>query len=120
MRLAVAACLICLAFGAHAQTLTAPSTLIVVSLDVATVTTGGVAVTALAAGHRSRGGWILNPVGATQALCIDEKGTASGTSSAGDTTCIAAGVTYNLTPSNNAVSVISADSSHAFSGMGYN
>lgn len=99
---------------------TLPGTLTLTSLDVASVTTGGTAVAALSAGHRTRGGWIQNPKGAAQDLCINEKGTAAGTTSAGDTICIAAGQTYTLAPSGNAVSVISSDSSHPFAGYGFN
>ncbi len=108
--------------GAFAQPktgATTPGLLVLVPLDVSTVSTGGTAVTALTAGHRTKGGWIQNPTGAT-ALCINESGTASGTVSSGTTTCIQAGQTYSLAPSGNAVSVISSDSSHAFSGMGFN
>lgn len=90
----------------------------IISLDVATVTTGGTAVTALNAGHRVSGGWLVNPTTATIPLCINEIGTASGTSSSGNTTCITPGATYVLAPSGNAVSVISSDSSHPFSGEG--
>lgn len=89
-----------------------------VPLDAATVVTGGTAVVALKAGNRTAGGWIQNPVGGNP-LCINEVGTASGTTSSGNTTCIAAGQTYTLAPSSNAVSVISSDSSHAFSGYGF-
>ena len=92
---------------------------VVTSLDVATVTTGGTAVTALAAGHRSSGGWIQNPNVATVNLCINEKGTAAGTTSAGDTTCIVPGQVYLLAASGNAVSVVSSDSAHPFSGYGW-
>jgi hypothetical protein len=91
-----------------------------VPLDVATVTTGGTAVVALLAGHRTLGGWLQNPPNATVNLCINEFGTASGTASAGSTTCIIPGQTYTLTPSAKAVSVISSDSAHTFSGCGFN
>lgn len=97
----------------------APGSVTLVTLDVATVTTGGTAVTALTAGHRTRGGWLQNPPSATVNLCIAEIGTASGTTSAGNTTCVVPGQTYVLTASANAVSVIAADSAHPFSGMGY-
>jgi hypothetical protein len=90
-----------------------------VALDVATVTTGGTAVTALSANHRTAGGWICNPATATVNLGINEIGTATGTTSAGSTTFIAPGQTYTLAPSTNAVSVISSDSSHPFSGYGW-
>jgi hypothetical protein len=91
----------------------------IVPLDIATVTTGGVAVTALAAGHRTAGGWLLNPIGATVNLCINEVAVASGTTSAGSLTCIEPGRTYALAASPNAVSVVSSDSSHPFSGQGW-
>lgn len=94
-------------------------TLTLVPLDVATVTTGGTAVTALTAGHRAAGGWIKNPENASVNLGINEIGTASGTTSAANTTFIVPGQTYSLAPSGNAVSVITSDSSHPFSGMGF-
>ncbi len=106
--------------SAHAATVTVPGSLNLIPLDVSTVTTGGTAVTALAAGHRTAGGWLQNPSGASAALCINEMGTASGTTSSGSTTCIAAGQSYTLAPSNKPVSVISSDSAHPFSGMGWN
>jgi parallel beta-helix repeat protein len=87
-------------------------------LSISTVTTGGVAVTAIVANGRNAGGWIKNPESATVYLGINEIGTASGTSSNGNTTFIAPGTTYYLSPSANAVSVISADSGHIFSGLG--
>lgn len=90
-----------------------------VTLDVKTVTTGGTAVTALTSGHKSAGGWIQNPSNATINLCINEISTASGTTSSGDTTCIIPGQTYNLVPSSGAVSVISSDNTHPFSGYGF-
>lgn len=114
-------CLALLALGtpARAATPTVPGTLTIVPLDISTVTTGGTAVTALNAGHRSAGGWIQNP-GApnTVNLCINERGTAVGSTSAGDTTCISPGQSYNLTASPGTVSVITSDSSHPFSGYG--
>lgn len=94
--------------------------LTLVTLDIKTVTTGGTAVAALSAGHRNRGGWLQNPKGATIDLCINEIGTATGTTSSGDTTCITPGASYTLAPSGNAVSVITSDSSHPYSGMGFN
>ena len=95
--------------------------LTIVALDAATVTTGGTAVSASVAGHHNKGGWILNPSTATINLCINEQGTASGTTSAGALTCIAPGQVFNITPNaTSVVSVISSDSSHAFSGQGYN
>jgi hypothetical protein len=106
--------------GAGGSTVsTSPAIRTLVPLDVATVTTGGTAVNALSAAHRSAGGWLQNPPNATINLCINEIGTASGTTSAGSTTCIAPGQTYLLAPTAGAVSVISSDSSHPFSGMGW-
>jgi hypothetical protein len=99
---------------------TSPNSRTLVTLDVKTVTTGGTAVTALTSAHKSAGGWIQNPPTATVNLCINEIGTATGTTSSGDTTCIIPGQTYNLVPSSGAVSVISSDSSHPFSGYGLN
>jgi hypothetical protein len=99
---------------------TNPGARTLVPLDIAAVTTGGTAVTALAAGHRTAGGWLQNPPTATIPLCINEIGTASGTTSAGSTTCIAQGQVYLITPAAGAVSVISSDSAHPFSGIGLN
>lgn len=89
-----------------------------VPLDVASVTTGGTAVNALAAGNRGCGGWLQNPKAAAADLCINEMGAASGTVSSGSTTCIEAGRTYSISPGIGPVSVVSSDSSHTFSGMG--
>jgi hypothetical protein len=112
-------CLALLALGtAHAATVMVPGTLQIVPLDVATVTTGGTAVTALNAPHRSAGGWIQNPPSATINLCINEVGVASGTTSAGSLTCIQPGQSYTLAPSPGPVSVVSSDSAHPFSGYG--
>jgi hypothetical protein len=105
-------------FAESVFTVSGPITL--VPLDAATVTTGGTAVTALAAAHRNKGGWLFNPNSATVNLCINEIGTASGTTSAGNTTCIVPGQTYVLAASPNAVSVVSSDSAHPFSGFGWN
>lgn len=102
---------------AYAATETMPAPLTIVPLDVATVTTGGTAVTALAASEHARGGFIMNPVGAAQSLCINENGAAT-TTAGGSIVCIAAGVIYQLSPSNGPVSVVSSDSSHPFSGYG--
>lgn len=98
----------------------APASRTPVTLDVKTVTTGGTAVTALTAGHRTFGGFLQNPPSATVNLCINEIGTAAGTTSSGDTTCIQPGAAYKLTPATTAVSVISSDSAHPFSGYGLN
>jgi hypothetical protein len=91
---------------------------VVTSLDVATVTTGGTAVTALTAGHRSSGGWIQNPSTASTNLCVNERGAAT-TTAGGDVVCLAPGQTLVLSASPNAVSVVSSDSAHAFSGYGW-
>lgn len=99
---------------------TTPAQRTIVALDVATVTTGGTAVTALIAGHRTAGGFLLNPIGATINLCINEQATASGTTSAGALTCILPGQSYTLAPAAGAVSVITSDSTHPFSGEGLN
>lgn len=98
----------------------APGARTLVALDVSTVTTGGTAVTALTAGHRTAGGFLQNPPNATINLCINEIGTASGTTSAASTTCIVPGQAYYLVPAAGAVSVISSDSAHPFSGYGLN
>ena len=108
--------------GAQVDTInpmpTKPGQVTLVALDVSVVTTANTAVTALVAGHRTAGGWIANPITASQNLGIAEIGTASGTTSQGSTTFIAPGQTYILAPSSNAVSVISSDSAHTFSGYG--
>lgn len=95
-----------------------PASRTIVALDVSTVTTGGTAVTALTAGHKTAGGFLLNPIGATINLCINEQTTASGTTSAAGLTCILPGQSYSLTPSTGSVSVITSDSAHPFSGQG--
>lgn len=95
-----------------------PALRTLVTLDVKTVTTGGTAVTAIAAGNRTAGGFIQNPPSATVNLCINEIGAASGTTSSGDTTCIVPGQSYAVAPASTAVSVISSDSTHPFSGYG--
>jgi len=96
----------------------APSAVNYVPLDITQVTTGGSAVNAWAAGHRLGGGWIVNPSTATAPLCINEVGTAT-TTAQGNTTCIAPGTSYTLSPSANALSVNSTDGPHPFSGMAY-
>lgn len=105
--------------GGGAPTPVVPGTLVQNPLDVTTVTTGGTAVTAIAAGHRAKGGWIANPSTATIALCINELATASGTSSQGSLYCLPPGYSYNVAPTAAAVSVISSDSAHPFSGYGF-
>ena len=104
-----------LAGGAHAQT-----AVILAPLDIATVTTGGTAVTAVAHYHRLKGGWLQNPATATTPLCINEMDAAAATTTpGGNNTCIVPGQTYLLAPSGNSVSVVSSDSAHAFSGYGW-
>jgi hypothetical protein len=105
--------------GGSGGTIT-PGLLTIVPLDVATVTTGGTAVTALAAGHRNKGGFLLNPAAATINLCINEQTTASGTVSAGGLVCIAPSQSYTLSPSALGVSVVTSDSAHPFAGQGLN
>jgi hypothetical protein len=117
--LALASGIAGLAAPSHAATETTPSSVTINPLDVAIVTTGGPAVTAINAGHRSAGGWLLNPSTATIPLCINKIGTASGTTSAGSTTCIAPGQPYTVAPGIGPVSVVSSDSAHAFSGEGF-
>lgn len=104
---------------AHGNLRTNRGSITLVALDVATITTGGTAVTALTAGHRTAGGWLQNPPSATINLCINEISTASGTTTAGSTACIVPGQSYTLAPSTAAVSVISSDSSHPFGGQGW-
>jgi hypothetical protein len=100
---------------------TSPATLAPVALDASSVVTGGTAVTASAAGHHNKGGWIQNPSTATINLCINEQATASGTTSSGALVCITPGQNFTMTPSSTTnVSVVSSDSSHAFAGQGYN
>lgn len=109
----------CVAISAATTVITVgPSQRTLVALDVTTVTTGGTAVTALTAGHRTAGGFIQNPPSATVNLCLNELGTASGTTSAGSTTCILPGQSYSLAAAAGAVSVISSDSAHPFAGYG--
>lgn len=106
--------------GAAAIGFVGPSQRTLVTLDIKTVTTGGAAVAAISAGHRTAGGFLQNPKGATIDLCINEIGTATGTTSSGDTTCIPPGGSYKVAPASTAVSVITSDSSHPFSGYGLN
>lgn len=102
------------------QSAMSPAARTIIPLDASSVTTGGTAVTALTAGHRTAGGFLYNPIGATINLCINEQATASGTTSAGALTCIQPGQSYSLTPAAGAVSVITSDSTHPFSGQGLN
>lgn len=97
---------------------TASGSRTLVTLDIKTVTTGGTAVTAIAAGNRAAGGFLQNPPTATINLCVNEIGTATGTASSGDTTCIIPGQGYVVAPAAGAVSVVSSDAAHPFSGYG--
>lgn len=89
-----------------------------VTLDAKTVTTGGVAVVAIAPGNRTKGGFLQNPPTATVNMCINEMGGATGTTSFGDTTCVIPGQGYNVVAGAGGVSVIASDSAHQFSGYG--
>ena len=115
-RIALAAATsIAMAGVAHAQT-----AVTLAPLDVATVTTGGTAVTAVAHYHRLKGGWIQNPSTAATPLCINEMDAATATTTpGGNVTCIVPGQTYLLAPTGNSVSVVSSDSNHAFSGVAW-
>lgn len=104
--------------GSGGDVTTTPGERTIIALDISTVTTGGVAVTALTAGHRTAGGFLVNPKAATIDLCINEQTTASGTTTVGGLVCIPPGGSYNLTPSALAVSVITSDSTHPFGGEG--
>jgi len=86
--------------------------------DIATVTTGGTAVNAFAAGHVVKGGLLTNPSGASQPLCVRLTG-AAGTATSAGTICVAAGASYTIPPMSGAVSVNATDSSHVFGGVGY-
>lgn len=122
IRRTLSACCLALALAvpASAATVIVQGTINIVPLDIATVTTGGTAVTALAAGKRTAGGWIQNPAGAAQPLCINEQGgVASGTTSSNGLLCLPAGNSFNLAPSLLGVSVVSSDSAHPFAGEGY-
>jgi DNA-binding beta-propeller fold protein YncE len=90
---------------------------IIVPLDVATVATGGTAVTALTAGHATAGGWIMTANAA--GICVDQvttAGTVSGTPST--TGCVGAGVPVPLVASGLPVSVNSTGSGTALAGEG--
>lgn len=92
-----------------------PGARTIVPLDVATVTTGGTAVTALNAGHATAGGFLVTSNAA--GICVSQAGTA-GTATSGSTQCVAANQRYNLVPSANAVSVNSTASAVAVGGEG--
>jgi hypothetical protein len=104
--------------GTGSAVTTTPGARTIITLDIKTVTTGGTAVTAIAAGNRTAGGYIQNPPTATVNLCYNEIGTAVGTVTNGDTICIVPGASVVFFASGNAVSVITSDSAHAFGGYG--
>lgn len=112
-------CLALLALGpsSYASDMVVPGVLDCHPLDANAVATGATAVTAMKPGTRTAGGWLFNPVEATVPLCINERGTASGTVSQGDLTCIAPGTPYGVGPGIGPVSVVSSDSTHKFSGQ---
>jgi hypothetical protein len=90
----------------------------IVPLDTATVTTGGVAVTALAPGHASAGGFLVTSNAA--GICVDQSttaGTVTGTPST--TVCVVQGQVYNIVPSGNVVSVNSAAPGVSLAGEGW-
>jgi hypothetical protein len=95
-----------------------PGTLTPAAPDVAVIATGGTAVNAFAATHVAKGGWLQNPAVATAPLCVNVSGAATITS-AGGTSCLAAGQIYTIPPMVGAVSVNATDSGHAYSGTGY-
>ena len=96
---------------------TTPGPLAPYDLDVATVTTGGTAVTALAAGNAAKGGFIK---AVSAILCIrDSTGTAGTVDGVAGTTCIAVGQTYTLPPQVGAISVNSTTAGAIIGGRGY-
>jgi hypothetical protein len=86
------------------------------TLDVATVTTGGTAVTAVAALHAVRGGFIYTTNSA--GICVNILGVAT-TTDGGNTACVAQGVRYSIPPTYGAVSVNSTGSGVALTGYGF-
>lgn len=97
-------------------TTTAPAALTVNALDVSVVTAGGNAVTALATGKSAKGGFLVTDNAA--GICVNVRGTA-GTTTTGDTACVAAGQTYHLPETGGSVSVNSSGSSVSFAGYGF-
>lgn len=92
---------------------------VIVPLAVSTVTTAGTAVTALAAGQRTAGGYLVTSNAA--GICVSENGTAgtaTGYTGSVMTVCVAANQPYNLLANAGAVSVNSTASNVAFSGYG--
>lgn len=99
---------------------TKPGTYTEVALDISTTTSANTAVNALSATHRSAGGWIENPITATTVICVNTITTAAFSSGAcvGSNNGVAPGQVFNIPANANAVSVVSSDASHAFSGEG--
>lgn len=116
MRWLVVLILLMLPIAAHAQTSCGTITHRTISLDVATVTTGGTPVTAINAGHAVCGGVLVTSNAA--GMCVNQNGDA-GTATAGDTICVAQNVPYYVIPSAKAVSVNSTASSVAIGGYGF-
>ena len=87
--------------------------------DISSVTTGGTPVNAFSAGHCAKGCYVSNPDNATQNLCANGVGTASGVHTNGATICAGAGQSIPFSPRSGAISVVSSDSLHAFGGEGY-
>jgi hypothetical protein len=102
--------------GGTASIKTNPGPQLQMTLDAKTVATGGAPTTVIAAGNRTGGGFLTNP--GPGALCINEIGAASGTTSFGDTTCIVSGQPYYVSAGAGAVSATAADSGHPISGYG--
>lgn len=95
-----------------------PAARTIVLLDVSAVTTGSIAVTALAAGHATAGGVLVTANAA--GMCIDQHttaGTVTGTPST--TICVPQNVVFNLVPNSGAVSVNST-AAISFGGEGLN
>lgn len=99
--------------------ITQPSQPTAVDPDVSTVTTGGTAVNAFAAGNCAKGCFVVNNWAATTKLCGRSTGTASGTDNNGGTSCVGAGQTLTFAPTAAAISVVTSDNNHPFSGTGY-
>lgn len=102
----------------YGQVAVQPTPRTLVPLDIATVSTGGTAVTALNAGHATAGGSLMTANSA--GICVDQiaanAGTVTGTPSS--TQCVGQNVLFNLVPSNRAVSVNSTGSNVLFAGQG--
>lgn len=98
-----------------APSYTKPSPLTIVPFDVASVSTANTAVTALAAGHATAGGFIVTSNAA--GVCVNQNGTA-GTATSGSTICAVANQQITLVPSGNAVSVNSTASNVVLGGEG--